>query len=145
MTQKKNSLQDTGNYLLLMLVLLLLGVVPFYLGLIGSIVAVWGTQFWKYGLDPVALWSTYNEYLLSRAGDYDTMTQLKIYGPPGAGIFVSMLSLFLMRAPLMDFGRLKMKSQFTAMPNGHQKVRFAVLIFAPKKACCLAAPEHAII
>lgn len=33
----------------------------------------------------------------------------KFYGPPGAGIFISLMTLFLMRAPLLDFRPFKKK------------------------------------
>ena len=98
-----------GNAVLVLFIIILILGIPLYLGITGSVVSVWGTTYGVYALHPPLLIKVWYQNLYLAADQYPTDTKLRIYGPPGAALLFSVITLFLMRAPLLDFRPFRKK------------------------------------
>lgn len=81
----------------------------------------------------------YKAYPQYRQAYFNAAFDAKFYGPVGAGLFLGLFTLFLMRAPLMDFRPYRKKKKSMGMPNGRPKQTLNAPSCAPKKACSWAA------
>ncbi|MCH2546414.1 MAG: type IV secretory system conjugative DNA transfer family protein [Alphaproteobacteria bacterium] len=92
-------------------------IVPFYCGLIASFYLVYNQYFnIELPVSSVPLNVTSPDYLAlwqywwtNRAALTDTEFYLYLFGPPAIGLFSSLILIFLIRAPLMDFRPMRKK------------------------------------
>lgn len=124
MAQKGNP--DTANYLLVVVIILILLVVPLYISGIASIYLTlthlygpqYGEQYAKAMINPLG-WYTYVKWLFvdywlpnsSHPALQTTDIQLRLFGPPVGALLGTVILLWLMRAPLLDFRPFKPKEE----------------------------------
>jgi len=100
------------NALFLVVVILLLLIVPVYCGLAASMALMFGPAYLHWALTPRLLiyyYSYYAHYYLPYLSTMGDILKYKLYGPPIAGGLSSLIMLFLIRAPLIDFRPFKFK------------------------------------
>ena len=100
------------NFVIITTIILLILGVPVYLGMGGGMVMSYGPEYWTYMLHPKQLIMTYYLYLFDPAyagamAAQPFMVKAKLFGPPAAGGFFGLLTLFFARAPLFDFRPLQ--------------------------------------
>jgi type IV secretion system protein VirD4 len=99
-----------GNFVFIIVLVLIVVVFPIYAGLVGSFMLIYGNAYWTMGLDPEYMLQVYQQTLMPYAG-YGFQYWIMVYGPPGLGTLVAAVSLFLLRAPLSDFRPMGKKKE----------------------------------
>ncbi len=100
-----------SNFLLITIVILLIVVLPVYLGMGLSYVLLYGVEQWKVLLKPDFLLANYYNLLFNWILPYmdrqSTYNIAVIIAPPAVGGFMGLITLFIARAPLIDFRPFK--------------------------------------
>ncbi len=91
-----------GTFVVIVIILALVVVIPVYMGFVGAFISLYGTQYWVVAKMPKYMFETYQTYLIPYAA-YGKEYALRIYGPPAAGALMAALTVFVIRAPLLDF------------------------------------------
>jgi type IV secretion system protein VirD4 len=90
------------TFVIISFIAMIILAIPTYAGFVGSFICIYGTAYWAIGLTPDYMMDVYLQTLIPYAA-YGPEYALLVYGPPAAGVFIALLSLFLLRAPLSDF------------------------------------------
>jgi type IV secretion system protein VirD4 len=100
------------NRLIISAVVLSLLVIPFYVGVVVAFVMYYGDAYMGAMYNPPYLFQQYGtlfNYWLQYHKQLPQELTMKLVGPPAGGIFTSLILLFVMRAPLLDFRPFKME------------------------------------
>lgn len=107
------------NRFLLMIVVILLILIPLWMGVYGATLWQDGVKYWSYYLmnpfekliprwyGTLAPYAWKNFQFASSEGTAVPMLVYKVLGPPFGAVLLSLLVMFLVRAPLMDFRPFK--------------------------------------
>ncbi len=104
--------RETQNFLIIGTIMLLIVSVPIYIGFSSSFMLTYGLNYWKILLSPRMLYKQYMNlyhYVDYYGAKVPLATRIKILAPPGIGAFFGLFTLFLARAPLIDFRPFKAK------------------------------------
>jgi type IV secretion system protein VirD4 len=100
------------NFLIIGVIMMGIVVIPIYLGAGVSFILTYGVEYWKALLTPKYLYAQYMNlfnYAMQYGDRIPMPTRMKIIAPPAAGAFFGVFTLFLARAPLIDFRPFKAK------------------------------------
>jgi type IV secretion system protein VirD4 len=111
-----SGLSDRSQFNNRMLLAAVLSVIiggPMYIALIGSVVSIYGIEYLLHlAVNPEVLLKYYQtlfEYWWAYKEQLGNAYAMKMVGPPGGALLISLTTLFAMRAPLMDFRPFKPK------------------------------------
>ncbi len=91
-----------GTKIVIILLVLVILTVPIYLGMLGSFVSIYGAKYILYGKNIKYIWYVYTKSLLPYALQFPAY-RIPVFLPPAVGFFISLITLFLIRAPLFDY------------------------------------------
>jgi len=110
-TKAQNRKLQNWNRFIIFSIMMAILIVPFYAGMVAAFVLYYGKEYIEAAYNPQYLalqyWTLFQYWLQY----YDQLGQdfaLKLVGPTGGALLVSLLFLYLMRAPLLDFRPFKM-------------------------------------
>ncbi len=101
-----------SNFLIISAIIILILALPVYLGLGGAFVLTYGFDYWQALLKPKYLLFQYQslfDYAMQHGDRLPFSVRAKILAPPAAGGLFGLITLFLVRAPLIDFRPMKAK------------------------------------
>ena len=104
--------RELQNFLIIGFIMLVIVAVPLYIGFSSSFMLTYGFNYWKILLSPRMLYKQYMNlyhYVDYYGAKVPLETRIKILAPPGIGGFFGLFTLFLARAPLIDFRPFKPK------------------------------------
>lgn len=110
-TKAQNRKRKLWNRIIILAIVLAILIVPFYIGMAAAFVLYYGDAYMTAALDPeyltIQYWSLFQYWMQY----YDQLPQdftTKLVGPTAGAATFSLLLLYFMRAPLMDFRPFKM-------------------------------------
>lgn len=110
------------NYIFLTIVIGFTIALPVYIGLLGSLILIWGSSQFEYALNPSYILHNFEVLARFAIDNWEHMAywendpgtkqipanyRAKLFAPPGIGAFFAMITLFMARAPLIDFRPFK--------------------------------------
>lgn len=107
-----NLKRQLANRILLMAFVGAILVIPTYIGIAAAFILYYGQAYKGFVTDPAYLVHSYIPLLQYWLQYYDRLPAdftFKIVGPPGIGVFSTLMLLYLARAPISDFRPFKMK------------------------------------
>lgn len=110
--KETNIRRNVANRMVLLAVVAAVTVVPTYIGICVAFILYYGDTYFNAVFSPTYLFGEYHgllQYWLQYRSQLPADFTLKVIGPPVAGAFVSLILLFLARAPLLDFRPFKHK------------------------------------
>jgi type IV secretion system protein VirD4 len=100
------------NFLMITVLILIIMIIPLYVGMGVSFMLTYGFNYVGALLKPKYLllqyWTLYH-YVTQYGSQLDMMIRIKILAPPALGGFFGLVTLFMARAPLIDFRPFKPK------------------------------------
>src|SRR5262245_30867509 len=100
------------NKLILLVLITVVLIVPVYLGIVASFVIQYGAAYAKAGLNPEYMLFQYYRlfyYWWYYRSQLPMDFTMKLIGPPGGGLLLTLIGLWAARAPLLDFRPFSMK------------------------------------
>ncbi|TAE32156.1 MAG: type IV secretion system protein VirD4 [Alphaproteobacteria bacterium] len=104
MSSKTN--RELWNFLIVTTIVLVILGIPFYLGMTVSVIQQYGFAYWKLMMKPSHLWYYFHRLFMYAWQNVEALApskSLPILLPPAIGSAFSLFTLFLARAPLIDF------------------------------------------
>lgn len=106
-----NNKRRSANFFILAVVVLVILLLPLYIGIASTFVLLYGEQYAKAALNPEYMLRYYHHlfvnYWLLYYKQLPTDFTLKFLGPEIGALFISLITLFAFRAPLMDWRPFK--------------------------------------
>jgi type IV secretion system protein VirD4 len=104
--------KDFQNFLIVGFIMVFIVLVPTYVGTGVTLALTYGFDHWKTMTTPWYLYKYYENlfnYVMQYGDRIPLEMRLKILAPPGIGLGFGLITLFLARAPLIDFRPFKQK------------------------------------
>lgn len=110
-TKAQNRKRAIWNRVIILAIILAILIVPFYSGMVAAFVLYYGDQYISAAYNPEYLATQYwglFQYWLQYYDQLPSDFSLKLVGPTAGGFLFSLLLLFMIRAPLLDFRPFKL-------------------------------------